>query len=340
MARDTKIEWAHDTVNFWWGCQEVSEACDLCYARELDARYRFGGAAHWGAAKDGVERWERVEKAAAELKKNNRLAIKTGERRRQFINSMSDFFEDREDLDPFRLAALDAFALADTLDILLLTKRPSRILPIFERMLRDARNAHRRSPGFDILTDWVVDGAAPANIWLGTTCENQKWLELRLPHLLHVPAAVRFISAEPLLGGLDLMAAFNAWWNEPQGTGPQTWPAMKDYLHWVICGGESDWKRPSRAPGMHSGWARDLRNECQAANIAFHFKQWGDWLPFGQFYLSQQHRIGDWPHFNLPYRSENGTHQFVEAQYRTGKKLAGRLLDGREWNEFPKVQIA
>jgi protein gp37 len=124
----------------------------------------------------------------------------------------------------------------------------------------------------------------PENVWLGSTAESQKWADIRVAALVNIPARVRFLSCEPLLERVDL----------------SPWVSRLD---WVITGGESGGKaRPMRAD-----WARALRDQCQAAGVAFHFKQWGNWRPHG------------------------------ESMERMGKKAAGRELDGRTWDEYPAL---
>ena len=142
-----------------------------------------------------------------------------------------------------------------------------------------------------------MPGEPPENIWLGTTVENQEQA-IRIPQLLDIPAKVRFLSCEPLLGPL----AIGDWLSA---------------ISWVICGGESG---PGARP-MHPAWARGLRDQCQAANVPFFFKQWGDWLAVG---LSESRGT---PPLN---RVSDLVWQ------RVGKKAAGRAFDGREWNEFPR----
>lgn len=148
------------------------------------------------------------------------------------------------------------------------------------------------------LVPW--DGSWPDNVWLGATAENQLWLVRRAQELARYPASVRFISCEPLLAPLDLEPILNA-------------------VNWVIAGGESGAKaRPS-----HPEWFRNLRDQCLASGIAFHFKQWGEWGPVpnsGGASSRTQHLV--W----------NGYPTIVE---RRGKKINGRQLDGCTWDQVP-----
>ena len=285
------IGWCHFTVNFWWGCAKVSDACKNCYAETMAERFSQGKAT-WGA--DG-QRWIRTEAALKELRQYDAAAAKNQTRYRIFINSMSDVFEDRRDLDAPRAAL---FAIAPTLknlDLLLLTKRPEQA----KHLLPEAW----KRPNF------------PANIWIGTTIENQDQMQLRGAHLYAIAALfspqVIFISAEPLLEEINL----------------KLMNVYRDSL-WVICGGESG---PHARP-MHPAWARSLRDQCQKLGVPFYFKQWGEWLPGTQYEAS--HHAKD-PGIESRYRK-------IELDdddlFRVGREAAGRSLDGVEHNEFPSTQ--
>jgi protein gp37 len=182
------------------------------------------------------------------------------------------------------------------------------------------------------------------NVWLGVSVENQHWADIRIPALLGTPAAVRFLSCEPLLGPVCLEMLIWA----PKGlenfpgthnalTG-EWWPAVGDpaeeyegritdlpRIDWVIVGGESG----PRARPMHPNWARSLRDQCTAAGVPFFFKQWGEWAPTGYIGLGrpQPGRMFVGP--------PQGEHREGEEIARVGKKTAGRELDGRTWDEFP-----
>lgn len=273
MARNSRIEWTTHTFNPWWGCVKLSPACKHCYAESwakrvgsdvwgINADRRFFGDKHWSEP----ARWDA-------------LAAASGERARVFCASMADVFENRRDLDIHRTRLWSLIEATPNLDWLLLTKRPELVAD---------------------LVPWKTDW--PSNIWLGTTVENQEYAEERLPHLTAIQAAVRFISAEPLLGPIDI--------------GPWT-----RQLDWVITGGESG---PKARPSSPS-WFRDLLNLCMASDIAFHFKQWGDWAP-GQgipLVKARMETVSD------------GT-----TMIRVGKKHAGRTLDGETWDELPVARTA
>lgn len=243
MGADSKIEWCDHTFNPWIGCTEVSPACDNCYARVMmQDRY---GRAQWG-------NHDRVRTSEANWRKPihwNRNAEREGVRRKVFCASLADVFDNQ--VDP--AWRTDLFTLIDKtpwLDWLLLTKRPQNIA----KML----------PEFSIPTwdegarDWKDTKAMRANVWLGTTVENQEEANRRIPHLIEVPAHRKFLSCEPLLGPILFknVPGFNrinlSLWN---------W--------WVIAGGESG---PNARPS-HPEWFRSLRDQCAAAGVPFFFKQ-------------------------------------------------------------------
>nr|WP_294809929.1 phage Gp37/Gp68 family protein [uncultured Sphingomonas sp.] len=273
MAKNSRIEWTNHTFNPWWGCVKVSPACKHCYAESWAKRV---GQSVWGIKADrrffGDKHW-------AEPLRWNAEAERAGVRARVFCASMADVFEDRRDLDPWRERLWALIEATPNLDWLLLTKRPEGVLAFV--------------PWGDI---W------PTNVWLGTTVEDQTRADERLPLLAAIPAAVRFISAEPLLGPVHL----------------GDWAKAID---WVITGGESGAKARPSSPS----WFLDLLNQCMAQDIAFHFKQWGDWAP-GQGISLAKARAE---------RAADGT-----TMLRVGKKLAGRLLDGTVWDGLPTARRA
>lgn len=281
MAKNSSIEWTHHTFNPWWGCVKVSPACKNCYAESWAKRVglklwgpksprRFFSDAHWN-----------------EPLKWNREAERDGERRRVFCASMADVFEGRPELDEWRQRLWTLIAQTPNLDWLLLTKRPERV--------------QKHVP-------WA--GAAwPNNVWLGTTAENQRWLDKRMPHLLrHHSAPVLFVSAEPLFGFLDMRAYL------------PTPGKTERAVDWVIAGGESG---PKARP-MNPEWARDLRDQVVRAGARFHFKQWGHWSP-EELGVDREHR-------RVQVLGRDGK---PIALVRLGKKASGRKLDGTTWDEFP-----
>ena len=280
MAKDSRIEWTHHTFNPWWGCTKVSPGCKHCYA---EAWAKRTGSNVWGP---NAPRRQLSDAYWLQPLAWNREAQRQKTRARVFCASMADVFEDRRDLDDKRARLWPLIEATPALDWLLLTKRPQNML--------------RMAPWGD---RW------PANVWAGTTAENQRWTEKRLEELLKVPAAVRFISAEPLLGPVDL----SHWIDGANRNANRT-------IDWVIAGGESG---PGARP-MNPDWARALRDQCRAAGIAFLFKQWGNWRPIHPAqvngFASKTIFLADGNRITIA---------------NVGKKTAGRALDGFTWDQVP-----
>lgn len=241
MGESTNISWCHHTFNIAWGCVQISPACAHCYAKTLAERW---GLDVWG---EDAERRTFGEKHWAEPLKWNAKAKAANERRRVFCSSMADVFEDHPTINQERANLWPLIRATDSLDWLLLTKRPENI----ERNLPD---------------DW--ESGYP-NVWLGVTAENQEFADKRIPVLLDVPARVRFVSVEPLLGHL-----FIDGYLLPELSDDQT-SVLQDGLDWVILGGESGaHHRP-----FNVDWAREIRDGCRAACTPFFFKQHGGRTP-------------------------------------------------------------
>jgi len=158
-------------------------------------------------------------------------------------------------------------------------------------------NVHRMVP-------WSGDW--PENVWLGTTAETQRWADRRIPILLELGARIRFVSAEPLLGPLSIAPLLSN---------------QTAKLHWLIAGGESG----HGARPTHPQWVRSLRDECQDLRVAFHFKQWGHWSPSVPTGISTKHQV-------ILNDEQSGS----SLLYAVGKGAAGRILDGRTWDQFPQ----
>lgn len=301
MGKDSKIEWTHHTYNPWWGCVKVSAGCQHCYAETLAKRT---GHNIWGPWTSTTRRTF-GDKHWAEPLKWNDDAAKAGERRRVFCASMADAFEDHPILGNERLRLWKLIEVTPALDWLLLTKRPENIN---DMVPEHWRNVNR----------W------PANVWIGTSVENQEMADKRIPELLKVPARVRFLSCEPLLGPVDL----SPWMGGYFPTGVEWAGMIEEYqeppgLQWVIVGGESG---PKARP-MRSDWARSLRDQCAAARVPFLFKQWGEYRPFDEKLDPQLDMHSPDSHLAKMH--------WEYDMYRVGKKLAGRELDGRTWDEYP-----
>lgn len=269
MGENSKIEWTDHTFNPWIGCTKVSPGCQHCYAESLAARF---GKAEWGPTA------QRVHTSEAYWRKPlgwARKAKAEGVRRRVFCASLADVFEDGHEVNGWRVSLLELIELTHSLDWLLLTKRPENVKRLIEQAAgRSVESFFERNP----------------HVWIGTSVENQEQAERRIPRLLDVPAEVRFLSCEPLLGPVDLV------------------PFLQKGIGWVIVGGESG----PHARWMMPDWVRQVQADCEDANVPFFFKQWGEWAP--------------------PAGSE---WQYEPEMVKVGKKAAGRLLDGRTWDEVP-----
>jgi protein gp37 len=237
MGENTAISWTDSTFNPWVGCTKVSRACDFCYAES------------WAKRSGHPELWtgERRRTSASNWKqplKWDRAAAASGKRARVFCASLADVF-DNQVPEQWRHDLWELIGSCRNLDWLLLTKRPQNIakmLPVMDSTKPDYRPWNQKWP-------WP-------NVWLGTTVENQEEAERRIPHLVKVPAVIKFLSCEPLLGSVDL----SKWLGE---------------ISWIICGGESG----GHARPMDLRWVVALKNQCISANIPFHFKQWGGMRP-------------------------------------------------------------
>ena len=306
--QNSSIEWTDHTFNPWHGCFKVSPGCQHCYAETMNHRYGFQ---NWGPAKTTTRRKMSAHYWQQPLKWD-RLAQVSG-RKRVFCASMADVFEDHPQVEDWRADLWDLIRLTPNLDWLLLTKRPENILEM-------------------IPVSWRHGPAA--NVWYGTSVENQEYADKRIPELLKVPAKVRFLSCEPLLGPVTL----RRWVRPSLGWAP-------DPIQWVIVGGESG----HDARPMHPDWAWSLRDECQAAgDVAFFFKQWGEYEPYEEdaqppFWNDQHGRCIDGHALDIidPESGDMGKGWHEASLYspyafrRVGKHAAGRLLDGRTWDEVP-----
>ena len=304
----TSIEWTDETWNPVTGCDKVSPGCDNCYAEGI--ANRFAGTPQFPNGFGVTLRPDRLDQPFHWRKP-----------RRVFVNSMSDLFHD-DVPDEFIARVWMTMHIASEHTFQILTKRPGRMRSWVERWTSG------RIPHPD--TGHAVPGRVVApNIWLGVSAENQHWANVRIPLLLDTPAAVRFLSAEPLLGPIDIFA--NSRIDRDPG------------LDWVIVGGESG--RGARP--MHPNWVRMLGSECDRTGIAFLFKQWGEWAPLesatwpmGDVWANPQrhrwvdHQTGE----SKPFGAFTGVDDSGWAlMHRVGKKVAGRELDGRTWDQFPAV---
>lgn len=372
MSDTTAIEWTDATWNPIGGCTRVDEGCRNCYAEIMAAR--FSGPGQWG---EGLARMVKGADGRTDHRWTGKMVLHEAaldrplrwrRPRRIFVNSTSDLFHESVPgnwID--QVFAVMALCPQHTFQVL--TKRPERAakylaslgpegrLDIMSRaegrLVRAAETATRNTPRveFQFNRRWPL-----TNVWIGTSISDQASADARIPHLLACPAAVRFLSAEPLLGPVDLARVGNldaVWSSFPDLVGRlahhmrpyrisgvqiealgsphqaityyQTPEHMGGFevgsrhyprLDWVIVGGESG---PGARP-VHPDWVRSLRNQCVRAGVPFFFKQWGEWAPLdfgGDVRPGQEIR----PDIGM---------------IRVGKKAAGRLLSGSTWDQMPR----
>lgn len=375
MGVNSKIEWCDDSWNFIVGCTRVSSGCANCYAVNHV----------WRMAANPNPKIREPRKGVVEQQPNgmldwtgkigvlpDRLLIPFRKQQptRYFVNSLSDLFHENVP-DELIDRAFAVMALTPRHTYQVLTKRPDRMRRYAADPDAAARIARfssfetiistpgRIDVGGDVMARWHREGVPwpLPNVWLGTSVENQKAADARIPELLGTPAAVRFLSCEPLLGPVDLhppapaaLRMLSRFYTrdafDPSGSQPETDRDRSKVpnVDWVIVGGESG----PRARPMHPDWARSLRDQCVAAGIPFFFKQVGEWLAFDQ---SQRPPEDDPIWSSLPLisgrRSQGltvegrlkGSDPWVEGRdtivSRVGKRRAGRELDGRTWDEYP-----
>jgi protein gp37 len=300
----TSIEWTDASWNPIVGCTEISPGCANCYAARLSASRLAHNPAYNGLATiqtEGSLRGQRHVRWTGEVRflpERLEEPLHWKKPRRIFVCDMGDLFHEDVGIDQI-VKVLDVIDKCPQHTFQILTKRADRMNGVM-----------RHYP-------------VKPNGWLGVSVENQTMADKRIPYLLDTPAAVRFLSCEPLLGLVKiaerLSAPCNCALKNSFGEYARHAPTchVRRRIDWIIAGGESG---PHARP-MPPDAVRSLRDQCQAAGIPFFFKQWGEFAPTrgtesGRLFAGVN--IGD------------------QLMLRYGKKRSGRLLDGREWNEFPK----
>lgn len=285
MVENSAIEWTDHTFNPWIGCTVISAGCTNCYAKVRDNR--FGGD-HWGPRAD-----RRLVKDWSKPPRWNRAAAAMGVRQRVFCASMADIFDDHPSILPeWRLRLWDLIEATPHLDWQLLTKRPSSILPLIPRHWRDY---------------------LPRNVWIGCSVINQAEADHNVPILLQVPAAIYFLSLEPLLGPLHVPEPF----------------LKLEHRGWIIVGGESG----SGARYLLPEWVRGPRDQCAAAGVPFLFKQWGEWAPIEEVGEGEPILRG-----GRDRHSDRIVYLGDQTMLRVGKRIAGRTIDGTIHHAFPSLR--
>ena len=280
---DTAIEWTDKTWNPTVGCTKISAGCARCYAKTLHDQRHKAHAAGKSMPAQYAHPFETLQLMPDRL----RDPLSWRKPVRVFVNSVSDLFhEDVPDEFLDRVFAVMAMAKQHTFQVL--TKRPERMRAYVERLseMQDhgighwsgsafakALMAESRAAGHPVWPNAklaVMDNWPLSNVWLGTSVENQAAADIRIPQLLATPAAVRFLSCEPLLGPVDL--AVYALDGDGPSDGTLRWMGADAGIDWVIVGGESG----KGARPFDLSWARHLREQCAAAGVAYFFKQAGD----------------------------------------------------------------
>lgn len=285
--KNSAIEWTDHTFNPWIGCTKVSPGCANCYAETLmDTRM---GRVRWGKGKPRQRtseaywqqplQWNRKAALFLQCKRGCRFQStdagldgfcpRCGDpeadpvRPRVFCASLADWLDDEVPLE-WLADLLGLIAQTPNLDWLLLTKRPELWRHRIREVAESGFPGELARRGMHFAEDWFWDRrCSPENVWIGTSVEDQVRAQERIPYLLRIPARVRFLSMEPLLGPVDLGIS------PPRGHTAETYHAG---IHWVIVGGESG----AEARPMHPVWARKIRDECAAAGVPLFFKQWGE----------------------------------------------------------------
>jgi len=244
-----------------------------------------------------------------------------------FVCSMGDLFH--ENVSSLELdAVFDEIYRAPQHIYIILTKRPENIRKYIEECAKEA--------GVDY--EELV-GSPKSNILWGVTAENQKTANERIPILMQIPVTNHFVSIEPMLWPVDLKSII---FRMPDGYGEFVYDTLtgtvfsdgdSHKLDWVICGGESG---PKARP-LHPEWARSLRDQCQAAQVPFFFKQWGEWLPSYNCGERSEELAANGKTIGQKW-SGNNCNRFDDGQtvVKVGRKAAGHLLDGKQLFEFPK----
>lgn len=301
----SKIEWTEDTWNPLIGCDKVSAGCKNCYAiktawiRQHNKKMAEKYAGVVEKTSNGSLNWtSKVNFHQPSLLK----PLNTKKPTVFFVNSMSDLFHESV---PFEYidAIFSVMSDCDWHTYQVLTKRAKRMYEFFQWK-------KERSGG--------ITWRPKDNVWLGVSVEDQKAANERVPWLIGVPVAVRFLSCEPLLGPVDISFSINE-----HKIGPFAKPAI-NWIHWVIAGGESG----KDARPMHPDWVRSLRDQCKEADVPFFFKQWGEYAPVHDLRCNEPGIEGKlWCIFDPD-----------TSVCRVGKKAAGRMLDGKIHNEYPKIK--
>ena len=291
----SKIEWTEKTWNPASGCTKISDGCKNCYAETMAKRLKAMGIKEY---ENGFAVTLHPSRLREPLERKKPTMY--------FVCSMGDLFH--EDV-PFEFIYKIWVVMINSSQhtFQVLTKRPDRMFE-FISVYAPVRAMTGETYGTDFL---------PKNIWLGVTAENQEQADKRIPILIDTPAAVRFVSIEPMLGEINLQKLHRKMVN-----GAPAYPCNEPYLFdldWVIVGGETG----ANARPMHPDWVRSIKEQCEEAKVPFFFKQWGEFNTLPQGKSATGYKSHFW--------------QDGRQAVQVGKKQAGHLLDGVEYREMPEA---
>lgn len=346
MADKSKIEWTDASWNIITGCSVVSPGCTNCYAMRLSGTRLRNHPSREGLTQDSKKGpvWN------GQVRFNEQWLdqpLRWKRPRRIFVCAHGDLFHESVP-DEWLIRVFAVMETCREHIFQVLTKRPERAAEFIPRASQAVRTMciNGVSRGYRSGLIWPLP-----NVWIGTSVEDQKRADERIPHLLATPAVVRWVSYEPALGPLKLrplrvrdykygedrpasLYALDGKYQLPDCHFSEDHPR----IDWVVCGGESG----PNARSMHPDWARSVRDQCQGAGVAFFFKQWGAWAPVDG--AAGVGKLGKTYRDCLTW-SPDGRFKFLKTiraapeagptMCRVGKKAAGRVLDGREWNEYP-----
>ncbi len=336
MSDNSRIEWTEATWNPVVGCWPVSPGCGHCYAARMARRLAGIEAtrATYGPVV-GPKGWNGQVRLVPDALEQ---PLHWKKPRRIFVCSMSDLFHESVPFEYIdRVFAVMALCPQHTFQVL--TKRPAQMEDYlayagkYDNLQEEVDRLTLRTTGRPFASRRIDEDYWPLpNVWLGVSAEDQTRLDERAPHLLNTPAAVRFLSLEPLLGPVDLTrVAFPGDDICMQGFYPAN--ALERGLDWVIVGGESG---PGAWP-MHPDWVRSVRDQCVAAGVPFLFKQWGEGVPHQNWPAGTKPTVYEMGAFDETGRFHHGVWKGgLTNMARVGKKRAGRELDGCTWDEYPE----
>lgn len=316
-----KIGWLNlpgykgETWNPIIGCSKVSDGCKNCYAEKMAYRLAhiqateqdYMGVMETGISKSGILRTEQSWNGKTHLVKSQLdKPLRWKKPRVIFVCSMSDLFHEDTSFEEIN-AVFSVMRDCDQHIYIVPTKRPERMVEFYNWK-----------------SSWGVPWVPKNNVWLGVSAENQQTANERIPQLLKIHAAVRFVSVEPMLGPVDISMWMATGWTEPP---------YDDVINWVICGGESG----HNARPMHTDWARSLRDQCQKAGVPFFFKQWGQLYPACQL-QQNDHPEGAYAFPPVEFPSPHNPNK-MNRYYKLGKTSFATLLDNEEYQEYPKINL-